>query len=70
MDLLLALFAAPPKDEDVVAGYLAAALIVGLIVAAVFLAFSFNKQIRKAQAAKDAGVYGDQPVVPEDDEKS
>ena len=69
MDLLLALFAATPEDKDVVAGYLAAALIVGLIVAAVFLAFSFNKQIRKAQAAKDAGVFGDEPVAPEDDDQ-
>ena len=29
-------------------------------------AFSLVKQLRKAQAAKDAGVYGDEPVAPED----
>jgi hypothetical protein len=28
------------------------------------LAFSFTKQLRKAQAAKDAGLYGDEPAAP------
>ena len=34
-----------------------------LILAVVVLAFSLVKQLRKAQAAKDAGVYGDEPVT-------
>jgi hypothetical protein len=46
-----------PEDDDVVAGGWGAAIFVLLILAVVFLAFSFVKQLRKAQAAKDAGVY-------------
>jgi hypothetical protein len=33
-----------------------------MILAVVVLAFSLVKQLRKAQAAKDAGLYGDEPV--------
>jgi len=51
-----------PKDEDVKAGGWGALILVLLIVAVVLLAFSFVKQLRKAQAAKDAGVYGDEPA--------
>lgn len=51
-----------PEDNDVVAGGWGAFFFVALIGATVFLAFSFVKQLRKAQAAKDAGVYGDEPV--------
>lgn len=35
----------------------------GLGAAMLFLAFSFVKQLRKAQAAKEAGVYGDEPLA-------
>jgi hypothetical protein len=48
-----------PEDDDVVAGGWGALVFVLLILAVVVLAFSFTKQLRKAQAAKDAGVYGD-----------
>jgi hypothetical protein len=51
-----------PKDEDVKAGGWGALIFVLLILAVVVLAFSFVKQLRKAQAAKDAGVYGDDVV--------
>ena len=51
-----------PKDTDVVAGPLAFAIWIFLILAVVVLGFSLVKQLRKAQAAKDAGVYGDEPV--------
>lgn len=51
-----------PKDEDVVAGPWGALIFVAFLAAATFLAFSFTKQLRKAQAAKDAGVYGDDVV--------
>ena len=54
-----------PKDEDVVAGWLGAAVFLFLIVAVVLLLVSFVRQLRKAQAAKDAGVYGDPPVRPQ-----
>ena len=50
-----------PKDEDVKAGGWGALVFVLLILAVVVLAFSLVKQLRKAQAAKDAGVYGDEP---------
>jgi len=48
-----------PKDEDVKAGWTAFVLFLLLIAAVVLLAFSLVKQLRKAQAAKDAGVFGD-----------
>ena len=53
-----------PKDTDVVAGPLAFAIWIFLILAVVVLGFSLVKQLRKAQAAKDAGVYGDDPEPP------
>ena len=43
------------------AGWTAFVLFLLLIGAVVVLAFSLVKQLRKAQAAKDAGVYGDEP---------
>ena len=54
-----------PADNDVVAGPLGFAIWIFLILSVVVLAFSLVKQLRKAQAAKDAGVYGDEPVKPE-----
>lgn len=51
-----------PEPEDVKAGWLAFGIFLALVGAVVVLAFSLVKQLRKAQAAKDAGVYGDEPV--------
>lgn len=48
-----------PEPEDVKAGWTAFAVFLLLIAAVAFLMFSMSKQLRKAQAAKDAGVYGD-----------
>ena len=63
LDLLIILLDDPtPKPTDVKAGPLGFALWIFLIIAVVVLAFSLVKQLRKAQAAKDAGVYGDEPV--------
>ena len=56
-----------PKPEDVKAGWTAFAVFIGLILAVVFLGWSLVRQLRKAQKARDAGVYGDEPVHPEDD---
>jgi ABC-type uncharacterized transport system permease subunit len=58
-----------PKDEDVKAGWTALVLFLLLIAAVVVLAFSLVKQLRKAQAAEDAGVYGsdDGPTVSDSD---
>jgi hypothetical protein len=47
----------PPEDNDVVAGGWGALVFVLLLLAVVVLGFSLVKQLRKAQAAKDAGVY-------------
>jgi hypothetical protein len=47
-----------PEPEDVKAGWTAFIIFLLLIAAVVLLAFSLVKQLRKAQAAEDAGVYG------------
>jgi hypothetical protein len=52
-----------PAKEDVTAGWTALLVFAGLIIAVVVLAFSFVKQLRKAQAAREAGVYGDPPTA-------
>ena len=63
LDLLLILLDDPtPEPTEVKAGPLGFAMWIFLIVAVVILGFSLVKQLRKAQAAKDAGVYGDEPV--------
>lgn len=64
LDLLIVLLAEDPtpKDTEVKAGPLGFALWIFMILAVVVLAFSLVKQLRKAQAAKDAGLYGDEPV--------
>lgn len=54
------------KDEDVTAGWAAFAIFIVLILAVAFLGWSLSKQLKKAQAAEDAGVYGsDDPVEAE-----
>ena len=56
-----------PADNDVTAGWTALIVFVGLIVAVVVLGISLAKQLRKAQAARDAGVYGDPPAAVPDE---
>ena len=51
-----------PEPEDVKAGWTAFVVFLLLVLAVVLLGFSLTKQLRKAQAAKDAGVYGDEPA--------
>lgn len=46
-----------PEDNDVVAGWTAFLVFIGLALAVAFLGFSLTKQLRKAQAAEDAGLY-------------
>ena len=48
-----------PEPADVKAGWTAFVVFLLLVAATVFLGFSLVKQLRKAQAAQDAGVYGD-----------
>jgi hypothetical protein len=50
-----------PEDNDVVAGGAALIVFAFLILAVVVLALSFNKQLRKTRAAREAGVFGDEP---------
>lgn len=50
-----------PEDKDVVAGWVGAVVIVGLVLAVAILCYSLVRQLRKAQAARDAGLYGDPP---------
>lgn len=55
-----------PAPEDVKAGWGAFALFILGIAAVVLLGFSLVKQLRRAQQARDAGVYGDVPTVRDD----
>ncbi len=67
VSVILLLSDEAPKPEDVKAGWTAFAVFIGLILAVAFLGWSLVRQLRKAQRARDAGVYGDEPVRPEDD---
>lgn len=51
-----------PAPEDVKAGPVALTIFLLLALAVAFLGWSLTRQLRKAQAAKDAGAYGDAPV--------
>ena len=62
LDLLIVLQDTTPDPTEVKAGPLGFAIWIFMILAVVVIAFSLVKQLRKAQAAKDAGVYGDEPV--------
>lgn len=55
-----------PDAEDVVAGPIGLVMFLALIAAVAFLCFSFVKQLRKARAARDSGVFGDEPRGPEE----
>lgn len=56
-----------PDDTEVKAGPLGFAVWIFMILAVVVLAFSLVKQLRKAEAAKNAGLYGDEPILSEAD---
>lgn len=62
--LVLRLADPTPEPEEVKAGWTAFAVFLLLIGALVLLGFSLVKQLRRAEAAKKAGVYGD-PVETE-----
>ena len=61
---LLAAAQEGPEPKDVVAGPVALIIFLLLALAVAFLGWSLTKQLRKAQEAKDAGAYGDEPVDP------
>ena len=48
-----------PDENNVVAGWVGFAVMIGLIIAVVFILRSFTQQLKKVNAARDAGVYGD-----------
>ena len=52
--------------DDVKAGWVAFAIFIGLILAVAFLGYSLVKQLRKVDAAEEAGLYGpsDRKPVP------
>ncbi len=71
LDLLIILIEDPtPEPTEVKAGPLGFAIWIFMILAVVVLAFSLVKQLRKAQAAKDAGLYGDEPVATDEDPRA
>lgn len=55
-----------PQPEDVKAGWTAFAVFLLLAAAVAVLGLSLIKHLRKAEAAKNAGAYGDEPVDPGD----
>ena len=55
--VLLLLADGTPEPKDVKAGWLAFGIFLALAAATALLCVSFVRQLRKAQAAKDAGVY-------------
>jgi len=48
-----------PDDNNVVAGWVGAVVLVALVIAVVFILRSFTKQLKKVDAAQEAGVYGE-----------
>jgi len=57
LPLVLRLADEPPQPEDVKAGWTAFAVFIALGVAVALLGWSLVRQLKKAQAAQDAGVY-------------
>ena len=46
-----------PEANDVKAGWVAFAIFIGLILAVAFLGWSLIRQLRKVDAAEEAGLY-------------
>lgn len=60
LPLLLSLATDPvPTDNSVKAGWTAFAVFLLLLVAIVFLGWSFSRQLKKVKKAHEEGVYGD-----------
>ncbi len=57
--LVLPLVDKMPKPEDVKAGWTAFTIFLLLLLAVALLGWSLTRQLRKAQAAQDSGVYDD-----------
>jgi uncharacterized membrane protein YkvI len=50
-----------PEDNNVVAGWVGAVVLVALVIAVVLILRSFTKQLKKVDAAKEKGVYDEKP---------
>ena len=62
-----------PEDNEVKAGWTAFILVLLLVAAVTLICISLYKQLKKVDAAKAAGVYGDEPettTVAEDDRRT
>lgn len=57
-----------PEDNEVKAGWTAFILVLLLAAAVTVICISLYKQLKKVDAAKAAGVYGDEPQAPVVDE--
>ncbi|CAB4735064.1 MAG: hypothetical protein F2667_14845 [Actinobacteria bacterium] len=53
-----------PEPEDVKAGWTAFAIFLALVAVVIFLGFSLFKQLRRVEAARKAGVYGEPAEEP------
>ena len=64
LDLMLILLVDDPTPEptEVKAGPLAFAIWIFMILAVVAIGFFLVRQLRRAQANKDAGMFGDEPI--------
>lgn len=49
-----------PDDNNVVAGWVGAVVLVALVIAVVFILRSFTKQLKKVEKAREQGVFGDE----------
>ena len=50
-----------PQDNNVVAGWVGAVVLVALAIAVVFILRSFTKQLKKVEKANEKGVYDEKP---------
>lgn len=57
-----------PDDKDVVAGWMGFAVFMFLILGVAVIGWALTRSLRTAKRGKDEGVFGDAPVV-EDNEK-
>ena len=53
-----------PDDNNVVAGWVGFAIMIALILAVVFILRSFTRQLKKVEAAREAGVYDEDDREP------
>ena len=67
VDLSTAVLAAEEAPKNVKAGWTALIIVLAMAAAVVVIGVSLSRQLKRAQQAKDAGVYGD-PVVTSTDE--